>query len=43
MSSYTLVNLAITLINVIVLGLTIKVYTELVKDKLQDKRKKENP
>ena len=35
----TLLNLGFLGLNVVVLGLTIKVYTELIKDKLQDKRK----
>jgi hypothetical protein len=35
----TVINLLITGISVVVLGLTIKIYTEMVKDKLQDRRK----
>lgn len=35
----TLLNLLLVLVNVGLVGLGLKIYTELTKDKLQDKRK----
>ena len=36
----TLYNLGLTFINLVLAGFTLKMFTEIVKDKLQDKRKK---
>lgn len=38
MSLWTAVNVAILACNVMILAITAKLYTELVKDKLQDRR-----